>query len=325
MIRLALSSVAPSKSGGLGVVSVEKVQIPRVGFHVAALVSRRPTEPHSSKRRTLLKKRRILVNRLTPRTKLRDQRSLMIQINNSDFPGISAESDLWQDSQGQNEKDQSDNRPKASVCLKRSLGSAWSSLPQEGTIGPMGDPYTTETAHKAVAELVRATIGDVPDLRTIGAAVAQYGRYWPDLANGMPRWVRRGEMGWCHRNARRAAIKRPEEIRYVEGFARATGTSLGRGAPLMAHAWLVNDKDEVIDPTWDDGADYVGVVIPASTLHAFREMGRRKRRFLSFVTSFEGRTLLREFRVSVEEAVSGVSPGLLPYGAIAEQTRLLQT
>ena len=62
-------------------------------------------------------------------------------------------------------------------------------------------------------------------------------------------------MGECYQNAWYLAEERGWE--YVEGYA--TTTELG--IPLM-HAWCINEDGDVVDPTWSDGENYVGVVIP---------------------------------------------------------------
>ena len=65
----------------------------------------------------------------------------------------------------------------------------------------------------------------------------------------------RGELGDCYYNAWTLAEARNWE--YAEGYA--TTTELG--VPLM-HAWCIDDEGRVVDPTWSDGANYTGVVIP---------------------------------------------------------------
>jgi len=65
--------------------------------------------------------------------------------------------------------------------------------------------------------------------------------------------VHRGEMKECFMNAQRLA--QTKGYRYVEGYAAGIIPTL--------HAWVINEHDIVIDPTWnDDEAVYFGVVIP---------------------------------------------------------------
>jgi hypothetical protein len=65
------------------------------------------------------------------------------------------------------------------------------------------------------------------------------------------------ERGQCYMNAAHLAMENSWD--YVEGYAV---TDLG--IPLM-HAWCIDENREVIDPTWEDGLEYFGVVIPAPT------------------------------------------------------------
>jgi hypothetical protein len=65
--------------------------------------------------------------------------------------------------------------------------------------------------------------------------------------------VHRGEMKECFMNAQRLA--QMKGYRYVEGYASGIIPTL--------HAWVINEHDVVLDPTWnDEDAVYFGVVIP---------------------------------------------------------------
>lgn len=57
----------------------------------------------------------------------------------------------------------------------------------------------------------------------------------------------------CYQNAFKL-IQDQSSLTYVEGFATAI-------IPI-AHAWCVDSKGVVIDPTWQDGRDYIGVPLP---------------------------------------------------------------
>jgi len=83
------------------------------------------------------------------------------------------------------------------------------------------------------------------------------------LENGQPFLERvlpspfRGESGQCFQNCFEA-MQEHEGLWYCEGFATDDNLSLA-----ISHAWLVNDRGLVIDPTWDDrtvGCTYFGVV-----------------------------------------------------------------
>jgi hypothetical protein len=99
-------------------------------------------------------------------------------------------------------------------------------------------------------------------------ALLAYGRDWnPSVVS--PSWLVMGPKRNCFGNALAYAVDRGD-VYYVEGYA------LDRqlGMP-MQHAWLVDDRGSVIDPTWDDPEenDYFGI--------AFKR---------AFVVKFAGKT-----------------------------------
>jgi len=57
----------------------------------------------------------------------------------------------------------------------------------------------------------------------------------------------------CYYNTYKMVSENPE-LKYVEGFAMSI-------IPIE-HAWAVDPKGYVVDPTWDDGSAYFGVVFP---------------------------------------------------------------
>ena len=59
----------------------------------------------------------------------------------------------------------------------------------------------------------------------------------------------------CFWNAHFLVKRFPKEYRYVEGFASVKGLH-----PMPTfHGWVIDGKDRVIDPTWEDGVEYFGV------------------------------------------------------------------
>jgi hypothetical protein len=60
----------------------------------------------------------------------------------------------------------------------------------------------------------------------------------------------------CFWNAHFLAKRYPEQYRYVEGFS-----SIKELYPRPSfHGWVIDEKDRVIDPTWDNnGVEYFGV------------------------------------------------------------------
>lgn len=87
-------------------------------------------------------------------------------------------------------------------------------------------------------------------------ALMQYGR-WMDTYADMPSWMPVGVRKQCYGNclkALHAAIgARRDDIHYAEGYAIET-----TGLPvLIQHAWLIDGKGRVIDPTWNDHANHI--------------------------------------------------------------------
>lgn len=64
-----------------------------------------------------------------------------------------------------------------------------------------------------------------------------------------------GRMGDCYRNAHQLSWDGLGD--YAEGYASSEKVL---GIPL-SHAWVVTERG-VVDPTWTDGLDYYGVVVP---------------------------------------------------------------
>ena len=95
-----------------------------------------------------------------------------------------------------------------------------------------------------------------PHRYNIGQYLLDCGRSWR-VGEGSFK-CKRGQMGECFRNAALMALGDPD-LEYVEGYA------FGTVVPVH-HAWVVNRKDEVLDPTWPDGSDYFGVIISPTML-----------------------------------------------------------
>jgi hypothetical protein len=86
-------------------------------------------------------------------------------------------------------------------------------------------------------------------------ALRSFGRLYTSIAR-RPQWLVPGEVKQCFRNATAFALVR-DDVTYVEGFA------LDPALPIpLEHAWLVDDKGQVIDPTWDDNVGHVYYGVP---------------------------------------------------------------
>lgn len=66
--------------------------------------------------------------------------------------------------------------------------------------------------------------------------------------------VKKGKPRECFKNAFHLADS-VKGYTYVEGFAT---TKLIPSFTVL-HAWCINEKQEIIDPTWDDGNEYMGI------------------------------------------------------------------
>lgn len=154
----------------------------------------------------------------------------------------------------------------------------------------------------AIVAAVQAKLGRVFDPQFVGAAAAQHGGPFPTVADSLPKGMAKGMPMHCHVNSRRVALRSPR-FRYAEGVARPIPDAWGS---RLSHAWLVDEEGAVIDRTWASGTDYHGFVVPASTLRAMSAFAVARRRTLCFVTSFEGRHLLREMGVTLEQALKGL-------------------
>lgn len=86
--------------------------------------------------------------------------------------------------------------------------------------------------------------------------IIEHGRMMPEMSP-LHAGFKRGALGDCYMNAGRTSWGHPD-LRYVEGYAVP-----GTVAFPMMHAWLIDPEGRVIDPTWEDGAAYFGVVIPS--------------------------------------------------------------
>lgn len=76
-----------------------------------------------------------------------------------------------------------------------------------------------------------------------------------------PKGLKKGRYKLCFKNAFEAADRGFGE--YAEGFA----TTAANPFPVH-HAWIVRSEGHVIDPTWNDGEDYFGIVFPLKVVSA---------------------------------------------------------
>jgi hypothetical protein len=120
-----------------------------------------------------------------------------------------------------------------------------------------------ESLLKERAELMR-TLHPKPDwtysnfeelILTCGRAMTS-APFPPKLKQGFPKS--------CYYNAQQLAFKR-KSLTYVEGYAMSYGVTIP-----IAHGWLLNERGEAIDPTWDEpGVAYLGIPLKTVWVKAF--------------------------------------------------------
>ena len=83
--------------------------------------------------------------------------------------------------------------------------------------------------------------------------ILKNGRSFENVA--LPSRVRMGRPRECFRNAATLALRVPDTYMYVEGYAVNRWVAMH----TVAHAWCIGSDKFVVDPTWDEGAEYFGV------------------------------------------------------------------
>ena len=78
----------------------------------------------------------------------------------------------------------------------------------------------------------------------------------------LPKGLNRGQLGECYLSAGKLALTRPDEFVYCEGWAQSS-----IGIPLQ-HAWCLDHRGNVVDPTWPhrQDAQYLGIPIKTTAL-----------------------------------------------------------
>lgn len=87
--------------------------------------------------------------------------------------------------------------------------------------------------------------------------ILKHGRSFDNIVE-LPGEVKRGKSRECFKNAATLAIEYYPTWIYCEGYAA--------GPIPVLHAWCVNRRGAVIDPTWNDGTEYFGIPIKQSYL-----------------------------------------------------------
>lgn len=106
--------------------------------------------------------------------------------------------------------------------------------------------------------------------------VSKIGKF--DIVGALPHDVKRGKMGMCFMNAFRLMGR---GYTYVEGIAIPLSISFP-----VHHAWCVDSFGNVLDPTWADGAAYVGIHLCESFVYQ-RALRRKKYGIFGDTDSFD--------------------------------------
>lgn len=90
----------------------------------------------------------------------------------------------------------------------------------------------------------------------------------------------------CYYNCQEL-IDEEEGLIYVEGYALSEGTN----SFPFAHAWLINDEGEVIEPTWEQpGIEYLGVPLATEWVKSIID-SRQQKGQNNVLSIFEGNYL----------------------------------
>jgi hypothetical protein len=115
------------------------------------------------------------------------------------------------------------------------------------------------------------------------------------IAQPLPYRYKRGWPKMCFANAAKLARRARGKLTYVEGYALRPDISLP-----MHHAWTIDSKGRVVDPTWETPEDctYVGVPIPIATYNDLVRRGKS-------ASAFDGwRGLRIEFLLKLNPALA---------------------
>ena len=127
-----------------------------------------------------------------------------------------------------------------------------------------------------ITEYLTTAVAMLEHFRPLPEDFTYHGRDGFLLANGRPFELAVSQdppkpvhayMKQCFDNAYRVARRWPSKFRYVEGMAL--------GVIPVHHAWVINEADEVLDPTWyqnriELGSEYFGVIIPLEIVKQVR-------------------------------------------------------
>ena len=105
----------------------------------------------------------------------------------------------------------------------------------------------------------------------------------------LPENIEPGLPKGCYYNCLQILNEHPE-LTYCEGYALADGLVLP-----VPHAWLINPRSEVVDPTWDTAGAYIGVTFNTDWLMSLLKSRNQEDRLAVFEGNYiEDFFLLKE-------------------------------
>jgi len=110
--------------------------------------------------------------------------------------------------------------------------------------------------------------------------VLQNGRQFK-VRKEFPDDIERGPKKQCYTNCF-GIVMTYDNYRYCEGYAKSAYGF------ITEHAWLIDENDEVVDPTWDDGFEYYGYIIDVETL----EHVSKKTEYIGIIDNYKAKIML---------------------------------
>lgn len=123
------------------------------------------------------------------------------------------------------------------------------------------DIYPSDGGYRLKTKSIRATWAIFAGPTPAGTLCMSHGVL--RISSPLPRGVIRGRAKECLVNAGKLALAHPEKFTYCEGWAQMPCFGL-----TTYHAWCLDRKGNVVDPTWEHqkGSEYLGVPIKTSAL-----------------------------------------------------------
>lgn len=156
-------------------------------------------------------------------------------------------------------------------------------------------------ATRATYEAAARVMGEHHD-HQMGDAIIRYGGQFLDVAESLPSEFEEIDEVDAFGVVRRVALSVSKRYSYAEGLVKTPESPLGD--ILTPHSWLVDQRGKVVDLARGKRRDYYGVIVPERTLKEVGRLARAARQTVPYVTSYEGRSLLRREGIELGCALS---------------------